>query len=140
MLVSGDPIVKAYDVAGHEFTHAVTSNESGLEYAGEASAINEALSDILGVAVEKYVNNGKFNWTMGEQSGRIFRDMKNPSSISSRYPEDYRHYNHLPIDADHDHGGVYTNSSIINKVAYLIASGGNHNGIDVQGIGEDKNV
>ena len=45
--------------------HAVTRNESGLEYAGEAGAINEALSDILGVAVEKYANNGKFNWTMG---------------------------------------------------------------------------
>lgn len=138
MLVYGDPIVRAFDVAGHEFTHAVTRNESGLEYAGEAGAINEALSDILGVAVEKYANNGKFNWTMGEQSGRIFRDMKNPSSISSRYPEDYKHYNHLPIDADHDHGGVHTNSSIINKVAYLIASGGNHNGVNVQGIGEDK--
>ncbi|PEC55109.1 peptidase M4 family protein [Bacillus cereus] len=138
MLVYGDPIVKAFDVAGHEFTHAVTRNESGLEYAGEAGAINEALSDILGVAVEKYANNGNFNWTMGEQSGRIFRDMKNPSSISSRYPEDYKHYNHLPIDADHDHGGVHTNSSIINKVAYLIASGGNHNGVNVQGIGEDK--
>ncbi len=138
MLVYGDPIVRAFDVAGHEFTHAVTRNESGLEYAGEAGAINEALSDILGVAVEKYANNGKFNWTMGEQSGRIFRDMKNPSSISSRYPEDYRHYNNLPIDADHDHGGVHTNSSIINKVAYLIASGGNHNGVNVHGIGEDK--
>ncbi|MDR4943370.1 M4 family metallopeptidase [Bacillus wiedmannii] len=138
MLVYGDPIVRAFDVAGHEFTHAVTRNESGLEYAGEAGAINEALSDILGVAVEKYANNGKFNWTMGEQSGRIFRDMKNPSSISSRYPEDYEHYNHLPIDADHDHGGVHTNSSIINKVAYLIASGGKHNGVNIQGIGEDK--
>ncbi|WP_242143368.1 MULTISPECIES: M4 family metallopeptidase [unclassified Bacillus cereus group] len=138
MLVYGDPLVKAYDVAGHEFTHAVTRNESGLVYSGESGAINEALSDILGVAVEKYANNGKFNWTMGEQSGRIVRDMKNPSSISSRYPEDYRHYNHLPIDAAHDHGGVHTNSSIINKVAYLIASGGTHNGVVVQGIGEDK--
>ncbi|MBL3199202.1 peptidase M4 family protein, partial [Klebsiella pneumoniae] len=47
-------------------------------------------------------------------------------------------YNNLPIDADHDHGGVHTNSSIINKVAYLIASGGNHNGVNVHGIGEDK--
>ena len=34
MLVYGDPIVKAYDVAGHEFTHAVTSSESNLEYYG----------------------------------------------------------------------------------------------------------
>lgn len=47
MLVYGDPIVRAFDVAGHEFTHAVTRIESGLEYAGEAGAINEALSDIL---------------------------------------------------------------------------------------------
>ena len=138
MLVYGDPLVKAYDVAGHEFTHAVTRNESRLEYQGEPGAINEALSDILGVAVEKYANNGKFNWTIGEQSGRTFRDMQNPSAISSRYPEDYKNYNHLPLDTDHDHGGVHTNSSIINKVAYLIASGGIHNGIEVKGIGEDK--
>ena len=41
MLVYGDPIVKAYDVAGHEFTHAVTSSESNLEYYGESGAINE---------------------------------------------------------------------------------------------------
>ena len=36
MLVYGDPIVRAFDVAGHEFTHAVTRNESGLEYAGRS--------------------------------------------------------------------------------------------------------
>ncbi|PHC39488.1 peptidase M4 family protein, partial [Bacillus pseudomycoides] len=66
MLVYGDPIVKAFDVAGHEFTHAVTSSESNLEYSGESGAINEALSDIMGTAIEKYINKGKFNWTMGE--------------------------------------------------------------------------
>ncbi|MBJ8032090.1 M4 family metallopeptidase, partial [Bacillus cereus group sp. N21] len=47
MLVYGDPIVKAFDVAGHEFTHTVTSSESNLEYSGESGAINEALSDIM---------------------------------------------------------------------------------------------
>ena len=77
MLVYGDPIVKAYDVAGHEFTHAVTSSESNLEYYGESGAINEALSDIMGTSIEKYVNNGSFNWTMGEQTGSVFRDMEN---------------------------------------------------------------
>ncbi|MEM5660764.1 M4 family metallopeptidase [Bacillus cereus] len=34
--------------------------------------------------------------------------------------------------------GVHFNSSIINKVAYLIAKGGTHNGVTVKGIGEDK--
>ncbi len=29
-------------------------------------------------------------------------------------------------------------SSIINKVAYLMAQGGTHNGVNVNGIGEDR--
>ena len=139
MLVYGDPIVKAFDVAGHEFTHAVTSSESDLEYSGESGAINEALSDIMGTAIEKYVNNGAFNWTMGEQTGAVFRDMANPSSIKSSagvpYPDDYSEFNDFN---GWDNGGVHFNSSIINKVAYLIAKGGTHNGVIVKGIGEDK--
>ena len=51
-------MVKAFDIAGHEFTHAVTSSESNLEFSGESGAINEALSDIMGTAIEKYINNG----------------------------------------------------------------------------------
>ncbi|MDR4419938.1 M4 family metallopeptidase, partial [Bacillus paranthracis] len=139
MLVYGDPIVKAYDVAGHEFTHAVTSSESNLEYYGESGAINEALSDIMGTSIEKYVNNGSFNWTMGEQTGSVFRDMENPASVPSSlgvpYPDDYSEFNDFN---GWDQGGVHFNSSIINKVAYLIAKGGTHNGVTVKGIGEDK--
>ncbi|CAI8943590.1 MULTISPECIES: M4 family metallopeptidase [Bacillus] len=139
MLVYGDPIVKAFDVAGHEFTHAVTSSESNLEYSGESGAINEALSDIMGTAIEKYINNGKFNWTMGEQTGSVFRDMANPSSVPSStgvpYPDDYSEFNDFN---GWDNGGVHFNSSIINKVAYLIAKGGTHNSVTVKGIGEDK--
>ncbi|MBG9578419.1 bacillolysin [Bacillus thuringiensis] len=139
MLVYGDPIVKAYDVAGHEFTHAVPSSESNLEYYGESGAINEALSDIMGTSIEKYVNNGSFNWTMGEQTGSVFRDMENPASVPSSlgvpYPDDYSEFNDFN---GWDQGGVHFNSSIINKVAYLIAKGGTHNGVTVKGIGEDK--
>lgn len=139
MLVYGDPLVKAFDVAGHEFTHAITSNESNLEYYGESGAINEAISDVLGVSIEKYINKGKFNWTMGEQSGETFRDMKKPSAIPSPfgipYPEDYSQYNEF---GGEDNGGVHYNSSIINKAAYLLAKGGTHNGVNVKGIGEDK--
>ncbi|MEK4605568.1 M4 family metallopeptidase [Bacillus sp. FSL L8-0099] len=139
MLVYGDPMVKAFDVAGHEFTHAVTSSESNLEYSGESGAINEALSDIMGTAIEKYINNGKFNWKIGEQTGSAFRDMANPSSVDFSsglpYPDDYSEFNDLNGE---DQGGVHFNSSIVNKVAYLIAKGGTHNGVTVKGIGEDK--
>ncbi len=139
MLIYGDPMVKSFDIVGHEFTHAVTSSESNLEFFGESGAINEALSDIMGTAIEKYINNGKFNWTTGEQTGSVFRNMKNPSSINYSngvpYPDDYSKYNDLNGE---DNGGIHFNSSIINKVAYLIAQGGTHNGVTVNGIGEDK--
>ncbi|MGM2816126.1 M4 family metallopeptidase [Bacillus cereus group sp. Bce001] len=139
MLIYGDPMVRAFDIAGHEFTHAVTSSESNLEFFGESGAINEALSDIMGTAIEKYINNGEFNWTIGEQSGSVLRNMKNPSSVKFfdgvPYPDDYSKYSDLNGE---DNEGVHFNSSIINKVAYLIAQGGTHNGVTVNGIGEDK--
>ncbi|HDR7282748.1 M4 family metallopeptidase [Bacillus paranthracis] len=139
MLIYGDPMVRSFDIAGHEFTHAVTSSESNLEFFGESGAINEALSDIMGTAIEKYINNGEFNWTIGEQSGSVLRNMKNPSSVKFfngvPYPDDYSKYSDLNGE---DNEGVHFNSSIINKVAYLIAQGGTHNGVTVNGIGEDK--
>jgi len=139
MLIYGDPMVKAFDIAGHEFTHAVTSSESNLEFSGESGAINEALSDIMGTAIEKYINNGEFNWTIGEQTGLVLRNMKNPSAVKFinglPYPDDYSKYSDLNGE---DSEGVHFNSSIINKVAYLIAQGGTQNGVTVNGIGEDK--
>ncbi|TKI88874.1 peptidase M4, partial [Bacillus cereus] len=91
---------------------------SNLEFSGESGAINEALSDIMGTAIEKYINNGEFNWTIGEQTGSIFRNMKNPTAINFSeglpYPDDYSKYNDLNGE---DYGGVHFNSSIINKVA-----------------------
>ncbi|ASI78009.1 M4 family metallopeptidase [Bacillus pacificus] len=139
MLIYGDPMVRAFDIAGHEFTHAVTSSESNLEFFGESGAINEALSDIMGTAIEKYINNGEFNWTIGEQSGSVLRNMKNPSSVKFfdgvPYPDDYSKFSDLNGE---DNEGVHFNSSIINKVAYLIAQGGTQNDVTVNGIGEDK--
>ena len=39
MLIYGDPMVRAFDIAGHEFTHAVTSSESNLEFFGESGQL-----------------------------------------------------------------------------------------------------
>ncbi|OQR54833.1 M4 family metallopeptidase [Bacillus sp. CDB3] len=131
--------VNGHDIGGHEYTHGVTNYESNLEYYGESGAINEAISDILGTAIEKYMNNGDFNWDLGEKSGTVTRNMKDPSSILGPsgvpYPDDYSKYDGSD---EGDKGGVHFNSSIINKVAYLIAEGGTHNDITVEGIGENK--
>jgi Zn-dependent metalloprotease len=40
------------DVTGHEMTHGVVSHTAGLVYSRESGALNEAISDIFGTAVE----------------------------------------------------------------------------------------
>jgi Zn-dependent metalloprotease len=43
------------DVIGHELTHGVTQNESGLRYEGESGALNESISDCFGAAFNQWV-------------------------------------------------------------------------------------
>ncbi len=110
------PYPLALDVVGHELTHGVTQNSADLVYELQPGAMNEAFSDIFGVSVESWVN-GKVNWTMGEQLGKIFRDMKNPGSIqieglNKPYPSKMGEFIDLPNSDDADHGGVHINSSI----------------------------
>jgi Zn-dependent metalloprotease len=69
--------------------HAVTQFNSGLKYKDESGALNEHLSDVMGVmirqAVEKKLANDD-NWLVGEkcflpdQKGTALRNMKNPGT------------------------------------------------------------
>ena len=40
---------------GHELTHGVTQNESGLRYEGESGALNESISDCFGAAFNQWL-------------------------------------------------------------------------------------
>lgn len=62
------PLV-AIDVAGHEMTHGVTSRTANLTYSGESGGLNEAISDMVGTAVEFYSNNSSNtpNYLIGER-------------------------------------------------------------------------
>src|SRR5262245_51584036 len=46
---------KSPDVIGHELTHGVTQNESGLRYEGESGALNESISDCFGAVFNQWV-------------------------------------------------------------------------------------
>src|SRR5258706_868770 len=109
------------DVMVHEFTHAVISYTSNLVYQGESGALNESFADIMAAAQDG-------NWTIGEAMTKHaqLRDMS--------YPSDTDQY----VITEDDHGGVHTNSAIHNYVAYLLAVGGVHHSITVQGIGAAK--
>lgn len=125
------------DVMAHELTHAVTQYTADLIYQDEPGAINEAVSDIFGTAVEFWANNNP-DWLLGEDiytpniSGDALRSMEDPTASG-----DPDHYDDRYIGTE-DYGGVHTNSGIINKAAYLISEGGTHYGVNVNGIGLDK--
>jgi len=128
------PLSGAIDVVAHEFTHAVTSYTADLVYAYESGAINEAMSDIFGTAVEFYANEDP-DWLCGEDiagpglGAVALRSLANPPLCG-----DPDHVDDMYLGSS-DNGGVHSNSGIYNKVAYLIGNGGNHNGINVSGQG-----
>lgn len=131
------PLSAGLDVIGHELTHAVTEHTANLVYKNESGALNESLSDIMGVMVEKK------SWDLGAdiytpgKPGDALRSLKDPASIPNPlkpgegYPD---HYNKR-YTGTADNGGVHINSSINNKAAYLVSEGGDHYGVKVTGVG-----
>lgn len=140
------------DISGHEYAHAVnyfsildaTGAPAGLSYTNEIGALNEANSDVFGEALEYYVT-GTNDWLLGEDSPLgTLRSMSNPpdytytddSGNAVPYPDRYNSEN-LYCGTE-DSGGVHTNSSVVNKAAYLIAMGGTFNTCTITGIGRDN--
>ncbi|MGK7378149.1 M4 family metallopeptidase [Planococcus sp. 1R117A] len=125
------------DVIAHELTHAVSQSTAGLIYWNDSGAINESMSDIFGVLVEdEYQKNP--DWQIGEDivtpdiAGDALRSLADPTA--NGLPD---HYTKRYLGTE-DFGGVHINSSITNKAAYLLANGGTHYNIKVQGIGNEK--
>ncbi len=133
------PLSAGLDVIGHELTHAVTEHTANLVYKNESGALNESLSDIMGVMVEKK------DWDLGadiytpDKPGDALRSLKDPASIpnplkpSEGYPDHYS----KRYTGTADNGGVHINSSINNKAAYLVSEGGDHYGVKVTGVGRE---
>ena len=119
------------DVTGHELAHAMTGNTAGLIYSNESGALNEAVSDIFGSAMDN-------NWEIGEGLPPSvglpvpLRSMINPPSKNQ--PDKLSSFN----CSSSDYGGVHSNSGIINKAFYLITDGGAFNGCSMSGIGRIK--
>jgi len=116
----------AYDVCAHELTHGVTEKTCGLVYQFESGALNESMSDVFGVCVDRD------DWQVGEtimktnpQGATALRDVSNPhngqpSSSPFWQPE---HVSELvQLSAQQDNGGVHVNSGIPNKAFYLVCN------------------
>ncbi len=106
------------DVIAHEFTHGVTDASARLVYQNQSGALSESISDIFGVLVDDD------DWLIGEDiytptvPGDAIRSMEDPTLFGDpAHLDDYRF-----LDPNIDNGGVHTNSGIINKAFYHLAT------------------
>jgi Zn-dependent metalloprotease len=121
------------DVIAHELTHAVTQHTAALGYSGQTGALNEHISDVIGIMVLQYTLGQSANesdWRIGAAlfgpafRGCAVRSLALPGSayddpILGRDPQpshmdDYVH-------TTEDNGGVHINSGILNHAFYLAA-------------------
>jgi Zn-dependent metalloprotease len=122
----GNNTMTTYDITGHEFTHGLIQHSAGLIYSYESGAINEAIADIFGVALEYYAT-GSLNWEIGEETGNTLRSVSDP--VLYNQPAYYRGFNWY--FGSGDNGGVHINSGVINRWFYLVSEGGQ--GVDETG-------
>ncbi|MGE0566392.1 MAG: M4 family metallopeptidase, partial [Bacteroidia bacterium] len=115
-------ILTALDVCGHEITHGLTSNTSGLIYSYESGALNESYSDIFGTLVENYGRPSNWDWKIGQDmtpSGNGIRNMQNPKLFSDPHTYQGQYW----YTGTNDNGGVHTNSGVSNYWFYCLSAG-----------------
>lgn len=106
------PLSGALDIVAHELTHAVTDYSANLVYQDQPGALNESMSDVFSVFVERE------DYLLGEdaytpnRSGDALRSLSNPPAYGQ--PEHMNDY----VYTNADNGGVHTNSGIPNKAGY----------------------
>jgi Zn-dependent metalloprotease len=124
---------RALDVIGHELSHGVIQFEAGLEYRGQAGALNESFADVLGSLVKQYRRRQpveEADWLIGDQlfmpgvKARGIRSLKEPGSayddpVLGRDPQP----GHMRdfVRTREDSGGVHINSGIPNRAFYELA-------------------
>ena len=126
----------ALDIVAHELTHAVTERTANLVYEKEPGALNESVSDIFGIMVDRD------DWLIGEDSytpgtsGDALRHLDDPTLGGQPDHYDDRLYPGSCTPSQYnDYCGVHSNSGIPNKAAYLMIQGGTHGGVTVTGVG-----
>ncbi|MEU0397987.1 M4 family metallopeptidase [Streptomyces sp. NPDC006208] len=115
---SGDkeykPLSADTDVVGHEMTHGVVENSANLVYAGQPGALNEALADYFGNAIDVIANGTSMDdpgaGLIGEDLCRTktaadcaLRDLNDGATTSKSF---------LGVSFATDNGGVHLNSTI----------------------------
>ena len=117
-------LFQSLDVLGHEFTHCVTGTVMTYNaYQNDFGAINEAMSDIQGKTCEMMMEGAEnVTWDMGDRSVTEVRSMDDPHRCGQpEFTWDlYYNPNVRTPTLLNDLGGVHTNSSLLNRLAYML--------------------
>ncbi|MEU4156549.1 M4 family metallopeptidase [Actinoplanes sp. NPDC026670] len=111
------------DVVGHEMTHGVVENTANLVYAGQPGALNEALADYFGNAIDVDVSGTPMSDPQaGLLGGDLCRTLA-PADCALRDLNDgatTADFQHLIDIASMDYGGVHLNSTIVSGALWDI--------------------
>ncbi|MFJ2721667.1 M4 family metallopeptidase [Streptomyces sp. NPDC087437] len=114
--MNGVPLSVGLDVVGHEMTHGVTEYAAGLVYLNQSGALNEAISDYFGNAMETADKGiAMSDPTSGLVGEYLCNGTKPLADCALRDLNDGRNAqkDFLPITLDIDNGGVHSNSTIV---------------------------
>ncbi|MEU5088995.1 M4 family metallopeptidase [Streptomyces sp. NPDC021356] len=114
--MNGVPLSVGLDVVGHEMTHGVTEHAAGLVYLNQSGALNEAISDYFGNAMETADKGiAMSDPTSGLVGEYLCNGTKPLRDCALRDLNDGRNAqkDYLPITLDIDNGGVHSNSTIV---------------------------
>jgi Zn-dependent metalloprotease len=123
------------DVIGHELTHGVTQHEANLTYSGQSGALNESMSDVMGIIIQQRYQGqtvDKADWLIG---ANIVGPALRPALRSMKDPGKVNPYDRQVADMDHyiKGGDVHFNSGIPNRAFYVAATGIGGNAWDAAG-------
>jgi len=123
------------DVIGHEFSHGVVIDLSGLDGNLESKALNESFCDIFGEAFEFYTV-GINDWLIGTELTRETRRFDTPNTLKD--PEYYK------LDPNWK-SSFHSNGSVQNHWFYLLVNGDNRPNFlkeryEIKGIGMAKAI
>ncbi|MEU3350284.1 M4 family metallopeptidase [Streptomyces sp. NPDC037389] len=123
---SGDteyrPFSASLDVVGHEMTHGVVENSADLVYAGQSGALNEAIADYFGNAIDTDAHGTAMDSPDAGLLGEGLCRTKSPRACATRDMNDGRttSKSFLGVDFATDNGGVHLNSTIFSGALWDI--------------------
>ncbi|MFI5931872.1 M4 family metallopeptidase [Actinoplanes sp. NPDC051494] len=109
--LSADP-----DVVGHEMTHGVVENTASLVYAGQSGALNEAIADYFGNAIDVDASGTSMSDPRASLLGGDLCRTLAPADCALRDLDDgatTADFQHLIDTPSMDDGGVHLNSTIV---------------------------